>query len=73
MKTLLLGKPKLKDARLIPFKSFFLGYKAATNEYPGRKRIIKIAKKLIIDSLNFGVKTTTREITVIKNTKTRFD
>ena len=65
-------KPKLKDARLMPFRSSILGYKAATNEYPGRNRIIKIVMKSIIDSFNLEVKTITRQITVVKNTKTRY-
>ena len=54
------GKAKLNDKRSIFSKSSFLGYKAATKEYPGRNSISKIPKiELIIVPLYFGVKTKT--------------
>ena len=61
------GKPNVNDARSIPFKSSFFGYKAATKEYPGNtmSKIPKIV--IIIFSLNLGTKIKLIAIIVMRN------
>ena len=66
------GKPKLSDVRSKPSKSFFLGYKAATKEYPGRNNMSKIPRIIVIMvEFNLGVNTKAIQITVVNKTNSR--